>query len=151
MVSSAMGIWHLKHRLRIAIACLPLAGAGLAGCSEKRSARPLPTCPGGEFCAPLADLAEFKQDGSVDQLGCPTAFDRARVQRDDGGSELQRGDQHYFDETATRSKRKTDVSACCYRWVASCPGGRPALDRGLAVRAAAVAVRPHMRPTWCGA
>ncbi len=41
MVSSAMDIWHLKHRLRIAIAVLPFAAAPFgAGCTKQTRGEP---------------------------------------------------------------------------------------------------------------
>lgn len=104
----------------------------------------MPSCPSGTWCGPKKAALKIAEKKKPASLGCPPTLaggpEFAALEKEKVYEGLWIGSDAIYaniDEPATEEKRKAgDADTCCYRWVESCPGGRPCLDeRGAPVTA----------------
>ncbi len=83
----------------------------------------MPSCPNGAFC--VDEGGEAASSPAPPPFGkCALSVPHPDTKKDAGAGRHQ---THYavtFDQEGTRLERTKTPSACCYRWVMPCPGGR---------------------------
>jgi hypothetical protein len=125
----------LRDQLHIALALVPLAAAACGDATAQPQPNPqpppqpphFPSCPSGDFCAPLAKVKPLAKDATV-KLGCPVTL-KDHNSATGSGDTLPRFSGASLDEAATTKQQSVKATAtdCCYHWVELCPGGRPLL------------------------
>lgn len=102
-------------------------------------ARPLPTCPSGEWCG----VVRPPYTGEDAVLGCPPTAGVQVKPIDPAKPDGPGGPSTHFDAERTKARRSAGIGdACCYDWFDPCPGGRALRDGEAAVRAGFARVAP---------